>query len=192
MFVFFSCRRTMRLSTESSMQRRVIVQGRDCPMRWHRSADCHSAAGFHHLDTYVSRWYILRFENNSRVNNEDVRGLCEVQGDPSSLQRHKEALHLHVLHEVIDGSRALSWSHTAVQHDGSDARATQSPLNELKHSRKLGEDDRLVSGLVGPKLVKFVDEQLDLGRRDPILHFDSIDDTRFLNKSLILLNLRLL
>lgn len=49
MLVFFSCRRTMRLSTESSMQRRVMMQGRVWPMRWQRSADCHSAAGFHHL-----------------------------------------------------------------------------------------------------------------------------------------------
>ena len=33
MFVFFSCRRTIRLSTESSIQRRVIVQGRVWPIR---------------------------------------------------------------------------------------------------------------------------------------------------------------
>lgn len=32
----------MRLSTESSIQSRVIVQGRVWPIRWHRSADCHS------------------------------------------------------------------------------------------------------------------------------------------------------
>lgn len=33
MLVFFSCRSTIRLSTESSIQRRVMVQGRVCPMR---------------------------------------------------------------------------------------------------------------------------------------------------------------
>ena len=49
MFAFFSCNMTMRDSTESSMQRRVMTQGRFCPIRWQRSADCHSAAGFHHL-----------------------------------------------------------------------------------------------------------------------------------------------
>lgn len=49
MLAFFSCSSTIRLSTESSIQRRVIAQGRLWPMRWHRSADCHSAAGFHHL-----------------------------------------------------------------------------------------------------------------------------------------------
>lgn len=54
MFAFFSCSSTMRDSTESSMQRRVITHGRRWPIRWHRSADCHSAAGFHHLHT-VSR-----------------------------------------------------------------------------------------------------------------------------------------
>lgn len=47
--VFFSCRRTMRLSTESSITRFLMMHGRDCPILWHRSADCHSTAGFHHL-----------------------------------------------------------------------------------------------------------------------------------------------
>lgn len=53
MLVFFSCRSTIRLSTESSMHSRVMVQGRVCPMRWQRSADCHSAAGFHQLDGLI-------------------------------------------------------------------------------------------------------------------------------------------
>ena len=51
MFVFFSWISTMRLSTESSMQSRVMVQGLVWPIRWQRSADCHSAAGFHQLFT---------------------------------------------------------------------------------------------------------------------------------------------
>lgn len=46
---FFSCSATIRDSTLSSIHRRVMTQGRFCPMRWQRSADCHSAAGFHHL-----------------------------------------------------------------------------------------------------------------------------------------------
>jgi hypothetical protein len=46
---FFSCSATIRDSTLSSIQRRVMTQGRLWPIRWHRSADCHSAAGFHHL-----------------------------------------------------------------------------------------------------------------------------------------------
>lgn len=49
MLVFFSWINTILLSTESSMQRRVMVQGLVWPIRWQRSADCHSAAGFHHL-----------------------------------------------------------------------------------------------------------------------------------------------
>lgn len=55
MLVFFSWISTIRLSTESSMQRRVMVHGRVWPMRWHRSADCHSAAGFHHLHNGQSK-----------------------------------------------------------------------------------------------------------------------------------------
>lgn len=46
---FFSCNMTMRLSMLSSTQRRVMTQGRRWPIRWQRSADCHSAAGFHQL-----------------------------------------------------------------------------------------------------------------------------------------------
>lgn len=49
MLAFFSCNMTMRDSTESSIQSLVMTQGRFWPMRWQRSADCHSAAGFHHL-----------------------------------------------------------------------------------------------------------------------------------------------
>ena len=37
------------LCTESSMHSLVMTQGRFWPMRWHRSALCHSAAGFHQL-----------------------------------------------------------------------------------------------------------------------------------------------
>ena len=33
MFAFFSCSMTIRDSTESSMQRRVMTHGRFCPMR---------------------------------------------------------------------------------------------------------------------------------------------------------------
>jgi len=33
MFAFFSCSMTMRDSTESSIHKRVITQGRFCPMR---------------------------------------------------------------------------------------------------------------------------------------------------------------
>lgn len=50
MLAFFSCNRTILDSTESSIQRRVIEQGRVWPIRWQRSADCHSAAGFHQLN----------------------------------------------------------------------------------------------------------------------------------------------
>ncbi|KAK0720071.1 hypothetical protein B0H67DRAFT_175447 [Lasiosphaeris hirsuta] len=42
MLVFFSCSRTILLSTESSTQSRVMVHGRVWPIRWQRSADCHS------------------------------------------------------------------------------------------------------------------------------------------------------
>jgi hypothetical protein len=50
MFAFFSWSMTIRDSTESSMHSRVITHGRRWPIRWHRSALCHSAAGFHHLN----------------------------------------------------------------------------------------------------------------------------------------------
>lgn len=176
MLVFFSCKRTIRLSTESSMQRRVMVHGRDCPMRWHRSADCHSAAGFHHLNGSLVRCIQTGIWHDLRINDENVGSLGEIQGDTTSLERHKETLHLHVLHEVVDGSGTLRWSHTAVEHDGGDACATQSPLDELQHGGELGEDDRLMTGLIRPELVEFVDEQLDLGRRNPILHLDPVDD----------------
>lgn len=55
MFAFFSCSITMRDSTESSIHKRVMTHGRFWPIRWQRSADCHSAAGFHHLELMLVR-----------------------------------------------------------------------------------------------------------------------------------------
>lgn len=55
---FFSCSATILDSTLSSIHRRVITHGRFWPMRWQRSADCHSAAGFHHLSLLVSIWQV--------------------------------------------------------------------------------------------------------------------------------------
>ena len=49
MLAFFSWSITIRDSTESSMTSRVMTQGRVCPIRWQRSALCHSAAWFHQL-----------------------------------------------------------------------------------------------------------------------------------------------
>lgn len=85
---FFSCSNTMRLSTESSMQSRVIEHGRLWPMRWQRSADCHSAAGFHHLSqisAFVSRLRVIS-TLNLRVNNEHVRSLGQIKSNTSSFE----------------------------------------------------------------------------------------------------------
>lgn len=64
MLAFFSWSITIRDSTESSMTRRVMTQGRVCPIRWQRSALCHSAAGFHQLQDIS--WYVsIVFRSNT-------------------------------------------------------------------------------------------------------------------------------
>ncbi len=65
-----------------------MTQGRFWPMRWQRSADCHSAAGFHHL---VWGGLVMNklgemggrvllgtglLGGDLRVDDEDSRGFC--------------------------------------------------------------------------------------------------------------------
>ena len=114
MFVFFSWINTIRLSTESSMQRRVMVQGRVWPMRWHRSADCHSAAGFHQLNEVSQKQHDADAKGHSRVNNEDTRCLGQVESHASGFEGHQKALHIDIGHKVLDRRLSLRWRHAAV------------------------------------------------------------------------------
>lgn len=147
------------------MTRRVITQGRFWPMRWQRSADCHSAAGFHQLDVWVSDPCLKTRDDgrNLRVDNENSAGLCKIKSDTSSLQTDEKHLDISVVHEVFDALLSLLRRHGAIKHDGVEACATQSPFDELEHRRELREDDRLEGLFVAAKFVQIVHKHLDLG-----------------------------
>lgn len=94
------------------MHSRVMTHGRFCPMRWQRSADCHSAAGFHHLFSRLGvriacrtregdKWRLRKGEG-LRVNDEDSGSLRQVEGDTARLERDEEDLDVGVVHEVLD------------------------------------------------------------------------------------------
>jgi hypothetical protein len=189
-FAFFSWSRTIRDSTESSITRRVMTQGRACPIRWHRSADCHSAAGFHHL--FQSDMHQLFKFGHLRIDYKDAGCLCEVQRDTACFETNEEDFNLRVLHKVIDAALALDGGHATVEHDGAEARATKTPFHELEHAGELTEHYRLESLLRRSEFVELVNQKFNLGGRSPFGHADSINDGRFLDAVLFLDNLGLL
>lgn len=101
------------------MQRRVILQGRFWPIRWQRSADCHSAAGFHQL-CHVSAYTGERFERSGgkeidlRIDDEDSVGFGQIERHTTRFQRDEEHFDIDILHEIVDALLTLTWAHTTV------------------------------------------------------------------------------
>jgi hypothetical protein len=93
---------------------------------------------------------------------------------------------------VVYAGLALGGVHGAVEHDGCDARATETPFDQLQHGGELGEDDGFRRHVLRAQFVEFVDQEFDLGGGRPVLHLDSVDDGRFLGHLLILFDFRLL
>ena len=86
---------------------------------------------------------------------------------------------------------ALSGGHGAVEHDGCDACATETPFHKLKHGGKLREDDGFGRHVLGSQLVEVMDECFDLRGAGPVFHFDSVDDGGFLDQLFVLFDFRL-
>lgn len=58
---------------------------------------------------------------------------------------------------MVDACLALSRCHRAVEHDGRDACATETPFDELEHSGELGENDGFRGHIFRAELVEIVD-----------------------------------
>lgn len=126
-----------------------------------------------------------------RIDDEDSRGLGQVQGHAAGLERDEKDLDVGVVHKVLDRLLALRGRHAAVQHDGVEAGATKPPLDELQHGGELREDNGLVRALLTAEFVQVVHEHFDLRRRRPVFHLDPVDDRVLLHVLLVLLDVRL-
>lgn len=93
---------------------------------------------------------------------------------------------------MLNGILALCRGHATIKHDGIEPGSAQAPFDELQHGRKLREDDGFVSLLFASEFVEIVDQHLNLGRRCPVFHSNSIDDRTFLDSLLYLFNIGLL
>lgn len=126
-----------------------------------------------------------------RVDDEDSRSLGQVERDTTRFERDEKDLNVGVVHEVLNRSLALHRAHTAVQHDGLEARAAEAPFHELQHGRELREDDGFVGLLLAAQLVEIVHQHLDLRARGPVLHLDAVDDGALLHVIFVLLDVGL-
>src|ERR1700712_943543 len=129
-------------------------------------------------------------ELDLRVNNENPRGFSQIEGNTTSLETDEENFDMYIVHEIINASLALNWSHTAIQQDGVEASATQTPFHQLQHTGELAEYNGLEGGLGRTELVKVIHKHFNLGRRSPGGHANAVDDGRFLDLFLILFDLR--
>ena len=128
----------------------------------------------------------LRSRIPPRIYNKDFACFSKIERHTTSFERDEETLDVDVRHEVVDGGLALSGRHRAVQHDGCDARAAQTPFDKLQHSGKLGKDYGFVGHVLGSELVEVVDERLNFGGTGPVLHLNTVDDGRLFDQLLIL------
>lgn len=68
-------------------------------------------------DNMLAKYWEVVSGLNLRIDDEDSRGLSKVESDTTSLQAHKEDLHIGIVHEVFDASLALNRCHASIQHN---------------------------------------------------------------------------
>ena len=68
-----------------------------------------------------------------RVNNEDSRGLGEIERYTARFERDEEDFDVGVVHEILNRSLALCRAHATIEHYGLEASTAETPFHELQH-----------------------------------------------------------